>query len=198
MPWILIHFLLFCLCLSKEVFWVSPFNFSFRAQLSSLLFLRSTFLERNKNCTELLDDDSFVKMYVPLSCRNAAHGFSLIQVDSMKVTMKDILQKALKRRKGSQRGSGGSFVAFFRGKCAFSWGYFISLFSCCEKCTIFSVDIVICGTTLKLFCAQVCVLDAARGRQRRKCLMFAAKQCIRYCKYFFMVTKPFVLKSSQW
>ncbi|KAM4647225.1 target of rapamycin complex 2 subunit MAPKAP1 isoform 4-T8 [Amazona ochrocephala] len=36
---------------------------------------------------------------------NAAHGFSLIQVDSMKVTMKDILQKALKRRKGSQRGS---------------------------------------------------------------------------------------------
>uniref|UniRef100_A0A8C4UR31 Target of rapamycin complex 2 subunit MAPKAP1 n=1 Tax=Falco tinnunculus TaxID=100819 RepID=A0A8C4UR31_FALTI len=37
---------------------------------------------------------------------NAAHGFSLIQVDSMKVTMKDILQKALKRRKGSQRGSG--------------------------------------------------------------------------------------------
>nr|XP_034968775.1 target of rapamycin complex 2 subunit MAPKAP1 isoform X4 [Zootoca vivipara] len=38
--------------------------------------------------------------------KNAAHGFSLIQVDSMKVTMKDILQKALKRRKGSQRGSG--------------------------------------------------------------------------------------------
>uniref|UniRef100_A0A8D0G551 MAPK associated protein 1 n=1 Tax=Sphenodon punctatus TaxID=8508 RepID=A0A8D0G551_SPHPU len=37
---------------------------------------------------------------------NAAHGFSLIQVDSMKVTMKDILEKALKRRKGSQRGSG--------------------------------------------------------------------------------------------
>ncbi|KAJ1146332.1 hypothetical protein NDU88_012609 [Pleurodeles waltl] len=37
---------------------------------------------------------------------NAAHGFSLIQVDSMKVTMKEILQKALKRRKGSQRGSG--------------------------------------------------------------------------------------------
>ncbi|XP_042335699.1 target of rapamycin complex 2 subunit MAPKAP1 isoform X3 [Sceloporus undulatus] len=37
---------------------------------------------------------------------NAAHGFSLIQVDSMKVTMKDILQKALKRRKGSLRGSG--------------------------------------------------------------------------------------------
>uniref|UniRef100_A0A4X2LQF0 Target of rapamycin complex 2 subunit MAPKAP1 n=1 Tax=Vombatus ursinus TaxID=29139 RepID=A0A4X2LQF0_VOMUR len=37
---------------------------------------------------------------------NAAHGFSLIQVDSTKVTMKDILQKALKRRKGSQRGSG--------------------------------------------------------------------------------------------
>uniref|UniRef100_A0A8C6VPH7 Target of rapamycin complex 2 subunit MAPKAP1 n=1 Tax=Naja naja TaxID=35670 RepID=A0A8C6VPH7_NAJNA len=38
---------------------------------------------------------------------NAAHGFSLIQVESLKVTMKDILQKALKRRKGSQRGSGG-------------------------------------------------------------------------------------------
>nr|XP_021135876.1 target of rapamycin complex 2 subunit MAPKAP1 isoform X4 [Columba livia] len=41
---------------------------------------------------------------------NAAHGFSLIQVDSMKVTMKDILQKALKRRKGSQRGSDMSRV----------------------------------------------------------------------------------------
>uniref|UniRef100_A0A670KIT5 Target of rapamycin complex 2 subunit MAPKAP1 n=1 Tax=Podarcis muralis TaxID=64176 RepID=A0A670KIT5_PODMU len=43
------------------------------------------------------------------SDRNAAHGFSLIQVDSMKVTMKDILQKALKRRKGSQRGSGPQY-----------------------------------------------------------------------------------------
>nr|XP_014425875.1 target of rapamycin complex 2 subunit MAPKAP1 isoform X5 [Pelodiscus sinensis] len=41
--------------------------------------------------------------------KNAAHGFSLIQVDSMKVTMKDILQKALKRRKGSQRGSGPQY-----------------------------------------------------------------------------------------
>uniref|UniRef100_A0A5F8GLR4 Target of rapamycin complex 2 subunit MAPKAP1 n=1 Tax=Monodelphis domestica TaxID=13616 RepID=A0A5F8GLR4_MONDO len=40
---------------------------------------------------------------------NAAHGFSLIQVDSTKVTMKDILQKALKRRKGSQRGSGPQY-----------------------------------------------------------------------------------------
>ncbi|KAH0615495.1 hypothetical protein JD844_004808 [Phrynosoma platyrhinos] len=40
---------------------------------------------------------------------NAAHGFSLIQVDSMKVTMKDILQKALKRRKGSLRGSGPQY-----------------------------------------------------------------------------------------
>ncbi|XP_074871656.1 target of rapamycin complex 2 subunit MAPKAP1 [Carettochelys insculpta] len=40
---------------------------------------------------------------------NAAHGFSLIQVDSLKVTMKDILQKALKRRKGSQRGSGPQY-----------------------------------------------------------------------------------------
>ncbi|XP_073170718.1 target of rapamycin complex 2 subunit MAPKAP1 isoform X2 [Lepidochelys kempii] len=40
---------------------------------------------------------------------NAAHGFSLIQVDSMKVTMKDILQKALKRRKGSQRCSGPQY-----------------------------------------------------------------------------------------
>uniref|UniRef100_A0A671QWY7 Target of rapamycin complex 2 subunit MAPKAP1 n=1 Tax=Sinocyclocheilus anshuiensis TaxID=1608454 RepID=A0A671QWY7_9TELE len=37
---------------------------------------------------------------------NAAHGFSLIPVDSLKVTMKDILQKALKKRKGSQKGSG--------------------------------------------------------------------------------------------
>ncbi|XP_005987375.1 target of rapamycin complex 2 subunit MAPKAP1 isoform X2 [Latimeria chalumnae] len=40
---------------------------------------------------------------------NAAHGFSLIQVDSMKVSMKEILQKALKRRKGSQRGSGPKY-----------------------------------------------------------------------------------------
>uniref|UniRef100_A0A8C5H100 Target of rapamycin complex 2 subunit MAPKAP1 n=1 Tax=Gouania willdenowi TaxID=441366 RepID=A0A8C5H100_GOUWI len=37
---------------------------------------------------------------------NAAHGFSLIPVDSLKVTMKDILQKALKKRKGSQKGAG--------------------------------------------------------------------------------------------
>ncbi|XP_061732858.1 target of rapamycin complex 2 subunit MAPKAP1 isoform X2 [Nerophis ophidion] len=37
---------------------------------------------------------------------NAAQGFSLIPVDSLKVTMKDILQKALKKRKGSQKGSG--------------------------------------------------------------------------------------------
>uniref|UniRef100_A0AAY4EC08 Target of rapamycin complex 2 subunit MAPKAP1 n=1 Tax=Denticeps clupeoides TaxID=299321 RepID=A0AAY4EC08_9TELE len=34
------------------------------------------------------------------------HGFSLIPVDSLKVTMKEILQKALKKRKGSQKGSG--------------------------------------------------------------------------------------------
>lgn len=39
-------------------------------------------------------------------CRNAAHGFSLIPVDSLKITMKEILQKALKKRKGSQKGSG--------------------------------------------------------------------------------------------
>lgn len=38
--------------------------------------------------------------------RNAAHGFSLIPVDSLKITMKEILQKALKKRKGSQKGSG--------------------------------------------------------------------------------------------
>lgn len=37
---------------------------------------------------------------------NAAHGFSLIPVDSLKVTMKEILQKALKKRKSSQKGSG--------------------------------------------------------------------------------------------
>ncbi|CAG5867092.1 unnamed protein product [Menidia menidia] len=37
---------------------------------------------------------------------NAAHGFSLIPVDSLKVTMKELLQKALKKRKGSQKGSG--------------------------------------------------------------------------------------------
>ncbi|KAG5834998.1 hypothetical protein ANANG_G00267450 [Anguilla anguilla] len=40
---------------------------------------------------------------------NAAHGFSLIPVDSMKVTMKEILQKALKKRKGSQKGSGPQY-----------------------------------------------------------------------------------------
>lgn len=37
---------------------------------------------------------------------NAAHGFSLIPVDNLKVTMKEILQKALKKRKGSHKGSG--------------------------------------------------------------------------------------------
>uniref|UniRef100_A0A8C9HWE9 CRIM domain-containing protein n=1 Tax=Piliocolobus tephrosceles TaxID=591936 RepID=A0A8C9HWE9_9PRIM len=36
----------------------------------------------------------------------AAHGFSLIQVDNTKVTMKEILLKAAKRRKGSQKVSG--------------------------------------------------------------------------------------------
>lgn len=41
-------------------------------------------------------------------CRNAAHGFSLIPVDSLKITMKEILQKALKKRKGSQKGSGNA------------------------------------------------------------------------------------------
>lgn len=48
------------------------------------------------------DDLTFV-----FSCRNAAHGFSLIQVDNTKVTMKEILLKAVKRRKGSQKISGG-------------------------------------------------------------------------------------------
>lgn len=38
--------------------------------------------------------------------RNAAHGFSLIPVDSLKVSMKEILQKAMKKRKGSQKGAG--------------------------------------------------------------------------------------------
>ncbi|XP_033047074.1 target of rapamycin complex 2 subunit MAPKAP1 isoform X4 [Trachypithecus francoisi] len=38
--------------------------------------------------------------------KNAAHGFSLIQVDNTKVTMKEILLKAVKRRKGSQKVSG--------------------------------------------------------------------------------------------
>ncbi|XP_037347857.1 target of rapamycin complex 2 subunit MAPKAP1 isoform X3 [Talpa occidentalis] len=42
----------------------------------------------------------------PLDLRNAAHGFSLIQVDNTKVTMKEILLKAVKRRKGSQKISG--------------------------------------------------------------------------------------------
>ncbi|KAM8934836.1 target of rapamycin complex 2 subunit MAPKAP1 [Pelodytes ibericus] len=40
---------------------------------------------------------------------NAAHGFSLIQVDSTSVTMREILEKALKRRKGSQRNSGPQY-----------------------------------------------------------------------------------------
>ncbi|XP_063792888.1 target of rapamycin complex 2 subunit MAPKAP1 isoform X2 [Pseudophryne corroboree] len=40
---------------------------------------------------------------------NAAHGFSLIQVDSTNVTMREILEKALKRRKGSQRNSGPQY-----------------------------------------------------------------------------------------
>ncbi|NP_001080466.1 target of rapamycin complex 2 subunit MAPKAP1 isoform X1 [Xenopus laevis] len=40
---------------------------------------------------------------------NAAHGFSLIQVDSTNVTMQEILEKALKRRKGSQRNSGPQY-----------------------------------------------------------------------------------------
>ncbi|XP_072908718.1 target of rapamycin complex 2 subunit MAPKAP1 isoform X2 [Hemitrygon akajei] len=42
----------------------------------------------------------FVRINAPQS------GFSLIQVDSMNVTMKEILQKALKRRKGSQKAAG--------------------------------------------------------------------------------------------
>ncbi|XP_032490454.1 target of rapamycin complex 2 subunit MAPKAP1 isoform X3 [Phocoena sinus] len=41
---------------------------------------------------------------------NAAHGFSLIQVDNTKVTMKEILLKAVKRRKGSQKISGLSLL----------------------------------------------------------------------------------------
>ncbi|XP_059957572.1 target of rapamycin complex 2 subunit MAPKAP1 isoform X4 [Mesoplodon densirostris] len=41
--------------------------------------------------------------------RNAAHGFSLIQVDNTKVTMKEILLKAVKRRKGSQKISGPQY-----------------------------------------------------------------------------------------
>ncbi|XP_073456416.1 target of rapamycin complex 2 subunit MAPKAP1 isoform X2 [Aquarana catesbeiana] len=41
--------------------------------------------------------------------KNAAHGFSLIQVDSTSVTMREILEKALKRRKGSQRNSGPQY-----------------------------------------------------------------------------------------
>uniref|UniRef100_A0A2R9BSJ7 Target of rapamycin complex 2 subunit MAPKAP1 n=1 Tax=Pan paniscus TaxID=9597 RepID=A0A2R9BSJ7_PANPA len=40
---------------------------------------------------------------------NAAHGFSLIQVDNTKVTMKEILLKAVKRRKGSQKVSGPQY-----------------------------------------------------------------------------------------
>lgn len=50
----------------------------------------------------------FISLY-SLSCRNAAHGFSLIPVDSLKITMNEILQKALKKRKGSQKASGKCF-----------------------------------------------------------------------------------------
>uniref|UniRef100_A0A4W3HCQ0 Target of rapamycin complex 2 subunit MAPKAP1 n=1 Tax=Callorhinchus milii TaxID=7868 RepID=A0A4W3HCQ0_CALMI len=45
----------------------------------------------------------FVRINAPQS------GFSLIQVDSMNVTMKEILQKALKRRKGSQKAAGHQY-----------------------------------------------------------------------------------------
>lgn len=45
--------------------------------------------------------------------RNAAHGFSLIPVDNLKVTMKEILQKALKKRKGSQKGSGNDVCTIY-------------------------------------------------------------------------------------
>lgn len=55
------------------------------------------------------DDLIFVFSY-----RNAAHGFSLIQVDNTKVTMKEILLKAVKRRKGSQKIS-GSIVKLYPG-----------------------------------------------------------------------------------
>ncbi|XP_021117717.1 target of rapamycin complex 2 subunit MAPKAP1 isoform X5 [Heterocephalus glaber] len=44
---------------------------------------------------------------------NAAHGFSLIQVDNTKVTMKEILLKAVKRRKGSQKISGSRADGIF-------------------------------------------------------------------------------------
>ena len=47
--------------------------------------------------------DDFVFVF---SYRNAAHGFSHIQVDNTKVTMKEILLKAVKRRKGPQKVSG--------------------------------------------------------------------------------------------
>ena len=53
------------------------------------------------------DDLIFVFSY-----RNAAHGFSLIQVDNTKVTMKEILLKAVKRRKGSQKISGGRVKSY--------------------------------------------------------------------------------------
>ncbi|XP_019804800.1 target of rapamycin complex 2 subunit MAPKAP1 isoform X3 [Tursiops truncatus] len=55
-----------------------------------------------------VDDEcqGFPPHALTLSPRNAAHGFSLIQVDNTKVTMKEILLKAVKRRKGSQKISG--------------------------------------------------------------------------------------------
>lgn len=60
----------------------------------------------------------------------------------------------------------------------------------------FSVGIVIFSTTQKQFCGQVCVLDTGKSRQWRSCVMFAAERYIHYCKYLFMITKPFAFKSS--
>lgn len=60
---------------------------------------------------QLSVDDDFIFVF---SYRNAAHGFSLIQVDNPKVTMREILLKAVKRRKGSQKIS-GSIVKLYPG-----------------------------------------------------------------------------------
>ncbi|KAI3361815.1 hypothetical protein L3Q82_001976 [Scortum barcoo] len=59
--------------------------------------------------------------------KNAAHGFSLIPVDSLKVTMKEILQKALKKRKGSQKGSDPIFTLFYS---VFGLNHLLFLLSC--------------------------------------------------------------------
>nr|XP_021135878.1 target of rapamycin complex 2 subunit MAPKAP1 isoform X6 [Columba livia] len=123
---------------------------------------------------------------------NAAHGFSLIQVDSMKVTMKDILQKALKRRKGSQRGSAGVVISsstgtwFRAGLCSGPGRAGAGAAQCTGfgsrpsgrwSCTVHRVRVP---------------AERALELHRVRC-----RAGVRYCKCLFMVTEPFAFRSSQ-